>query len=211
MRNRGKVVQVEKVWIGGKTYELKLRMVDHGRSHSKRFTYEVAHENPSVSVTGEDPNDCLQEAEKVLTEKLSVVWIPSIAIHADAGDQTIYSGSGETLFSGRMSLRYSLVDVAKRPDGTDLWRERVRSGMVVASFHKTHREYNGTPDATAIIPDTPENRAKLQVIADGLEKLGSNLTLLLGQDRIVKTLQDVRTLQLPAPAPQAKRVTRKKS
>lgn len=71
---------------------------------------------------------------------------------------------------------------------------------------------DGTPPgATAVIPDTPENRAKLKVISDGLEKLGANLTLLLGQDRIVKTLQDVRTLQLPAPAPQAKRVTRKKS
>lgn len=212
MRNRGKVIQVEKVWIGGKTYELKLRLVDHGRSHSDRFTYVVTHDDPRVEVDGDDPAACLKAAEKVLREKLSVTWIPSIAVHADSGDSTTYHGSGETLFTGRMSLRYSLIDVAKRPDGTDLWRERERTGMVVTSFHRTHAEHNGTPDATAVIPDTPENRAKLQVIADGLEKLGSNLTLLLGQDRIVKTLQDVRTLQLPAPASasSSKRVTRKK-
>lgn len=213
MRNRGKVVQVEKVRILGKTYELKLRLVDHGSSRSGRFTYAVTHDDPAVEVDGEDLSACIKEAERVLTEKLSVVWIPSIAIYADAGDLTVYCGSGETLFAGRMSLRYSTIDVAKRQDGTNLWRERVRSGTVVTSFHRSHIEHDGIPShATAVIPDTPENRAKLQVIADGLEKLGANLTLLLGQDRIVKTLQDVRTLQLPAPAPAApsKRVTRKK-
>lgn len=210
MRNQGKVISIAKVRVGGKTYELKLRLVDHGSSRTKRFTYRTTHDDPPVEVCHDEANQCLRQAEAELREALSVEWSPAIALFVDSGDQTTYHGSGETLFAGRMSIRYSLVDVAKRQDGTNLWRSRERD----CGFVSVRHERIGTPPcATAVIPDTPENRAKLQVIADGLEKLGANLTLLLSQDRITKTLQDVRTLQLPAPAPTAptRRVTRKKS
>lgn len=213
MKTPGKVIQVEKVWVGGKVYELKIRLVDNGRSYSKRFTYCVTHDVPPVEVHHDEANQCLKEAEAELRAALAVDWKPAIVIDADTGDNCRYVGTGGTLFQGRMSLRYSLVDVAKRPDGSDVWRERLDSGIVYGSSRKSHHEHDGTPSGVAVIPDTPENRAKLKVISDGLEKLGANLTLLLSQDRITKTLQDVRTLQLPASAPTAptRRVTRKKS
>lgn len=207
MKTQGKVIQTEKVWVGGKTYELRLRLVDNGRSHSKRFSYLVTHGEPEVSVRGDDPNQCLKQAEVELKAQLAVDWKPAIVVHADAGDDCHYCGDGTILYQGRMSLRYALVDVAQRLDGTDVWRAP-RSAMGVKLNEFT--EHDGTPRGT-VIPDTPENRAKLQIIADGLEKLGANLTLLLAQDRIVKTLQDVRVLALPEPAPEKRRVTRKKS
>lgn len=206
MRHQGKVVQVEKVRVGGKTYELKLRLIDSGHSHSKRFSYSATHSDPDVVVRGDDPNQCLRDAEAELRAKLTLDWTPSIVIYAEDGDDCSYYGSGATLFQGRLSFRYALVDVAKRADGTDVWREPVRDGFVKRGreFH----ERDGTPHGTVIL-DTPENRAKLQVIADGLEKLAANLTLLLSPDRVAKTLQDVRVLALPAPGaeprPKAKR------
>lgn len=208
MKHQGKVVQVEKVWVGGKTFELKLRLVDAGRSHSKRFSYSVTHSDPDLVVRGNDPEQCLRDAEVELRAKLAVDWIPSIVIYVESDDNCTYYGSGETLFKGRLSLRYALVDVAKRADGTDVWREPVREGFIKRGreFH----EHDGLPDGT-VIADTPENREKLQVISDGLTKLSANLTLLLNQDRIVKTLQDVRVLALPAPVPGKRRVTRKKA
>lgn len=208
MKYRGKVVQVEKVRAVGKTYELKLRLLDRGVSHKNRFSYCVTHDDPEIEVHHDDASQCLKEAEAELRSRLAVEWKGAIVIYADSGDSTTYYGDGEILFHGGLSFRYALIEVAKRPDGTDIWRTVEKDH----GFVRHRAERDGTPDATAVIPDTPENRAKLQVIADGLEKLGANLTLLLGQDRIVKTLQDVRTLQLPAPAPAApsKRVTRKK-
>lgn len=202
MKHQGKVVQVEKVWVGGKTYQLKLRLIDAGHSHSKRFSYSATHLDPDVVVCGDDPNQCLRDAEAELRAKLSLDWIPSIVIYAEGGDDCSYYGSGVTLFQGRLSFRYAMVDVAKRADGTAVWREPVRGGLVKRGreFH----ERDGTPHGTVIL-DTPENRAKLQVIADGLEKLAANLTLLLSPNRVAKTLQDVRVLALPAPRPKAKR------
>lgn len=207
MKKPGKIIQVEKVRVGGKTYELKIRLIDRGLSHTTRFTYCVTHDDPPIEVRRDEANQCLREAEDELRKALEVEWKPAIAIFAESGDDTTYHGTGQTMFAGRMSIRYARVEVAKRQDGTNLWR----SAEADSGFIYNRDATDGVPPgATAVIPDTPENRAKLKVISDGLEKLGANLTLLLGQDRIVKTLQDVRTLQLPAPSAQPKRVTRKK-
>lgn len=207
MKHQGRVIQVEKVQVNGKTYALKLRLIDRGRSYRARFSYCATHESdPEVAIYHDDAQTCLKGAESELTARLAVEWKPSIVIYAEAGDDCSYYGSGSTLFQGRLSFRYAMVDVAKRADGTDVWREPIGAGLV--KHGREFHERDGTPHGT-VIPDTPENRAKLQVIADGLEKLAANLTLLLSPDRVAKTLQDVRVLALPAsgvePRPKAKR------
>lgn len=121
MKKPGKIIQVEKVRVGGKTYELKIRLIDRGLSHTTRFTYCVTHDDPRIEVRCDEANQCLKEAEDELRKALAVEWNPAIAIFAESGDDTTYHGTGQTMFAGRMSIRYARVEVAKRQDGTDLW------------------------------------------------------------------------------------------
>lgn len=66
------------------------------------------------------------------------------------------------------------------------------------------RDRSDTPSQAALIDDTPENRAALELIADNLELLYSRLSVLLNADKIQSTLTHVISgsslLALAAPA-----------
>ncbi len=190
----GKRIRFEAVRVDGRVYNLDLRCVDHGVTRTQRFTFQVLHEDPPIDERGPDLSVLVRAAETLLRSQLSIEWAPFIEVYVDAEDNCVYASEGEALFQAKLAVRASLLDIGTRPDGTKL--HRIRSKGFGSSTHYT--THDGMPE-DAVVPDTPANRARLQVIADGLQRLATNLTSMLSQDRVLKTLQDVRMLGMLAP------------
>lgn len=203
-RKNGKVIQVEKITIAGRRMEVPLRLVGSRDHHSQRiqdFHYEVHIDDPKVHVTHADPKECLNLAVAALEKLMTIVWEPLIAVRFEEGDECIYHGVGEVIGTGQLSIRVALVSRGTQKDG--------------------HVQFRGTKDEhwsrnvcvdelTTLIPDTPDNRSRVDAIVQGLNLLGQRLRDLLAPDRIAKTLLNLNLLALPAPEPKAKRVKRKK-
>lgn len=193
---KGKLIKTESVSVSGVRYGLQLRVHDHGASYTNRYSYSATLDALEIDEHGTDLSECVKRATAQLRLKCAIVWRPMLAVFVEAGDECNYCSSGETLSQERLAVRVSSVEAGTHQDGTEVWRTPLSD---MQSRYVTHK---GQPHGcAAMLPDTESNRARLLVITNGLAKLASNLEALLAQDKIVKTLTNLRVLALPDPTP----------
>lgn len=224
MTRKGTAVDVIEYDKNSIHYRIPLRLL---KLANNTFTYRAVNDDPEILVTNTDPNKVREEVIKLLEQAITIEWSTWILIESRRSRTEIDGphGSSEdydttrhapTLQGGR-----SLGMIATR------WRlGKVRGADPVyelapalqedkhAIYRTDTRRCGGTPngitydkkagtwspqDEYALIPDTAENQHKVRSILNSLDILGKSLAILMGQDRITETLQNVKLLGLPSP------------
>ncbi len=120
-----------------------------------------------------------------------------------------------------VAISLSIREVALSGDSDDPDSQKHRDfnwgkQKVSGGWPWTEKDVEGG-EATALVPDTPENRAALRAIVEGFEKLSARLVELMGPERIEETLAAATGARLlgsgepkEAPAPRVRSRTRKR-
>lgn len=203
-RKPGKVIDTFHYHQKGENLILDLRLV---KDVDGRFSYLVENDNPKFSLTDSDPNKLKRAVFDLLNEKLTIQWTPMLVIGTSTYLMQVnrhgfngFHGCALHGLSGSRSLAISIrgVEIGKNNKGEDVYRFHDIDGVQFPGD-----VCGGSPiykdDREVMIPDTTENRAKLESITNAFEVLGQKLHNLLSKDSIIATLANVKLLGLPEP------------
>lgn len=200
-RKEGKIVDTIRARVNGVLCLMELRVA---KTRHGSFYYRVENDDPPFEVHDDDPKVCEKLAREKLNELLAIEWKPHLLVRVVVGDG---GGSWDEkqarLTADHLSLEVTRIDIAKQEDGKPVWRygakdHNDRQSTYDSDPAKEHRWDEN--DAVSLLADTPLNRERLSYISQGLATLSNRLLELLSSKSIQKTLENVRTLALPAPA-----------
>lgn len=248
-RPPGKKIDTWTFTIDGQRVKVDVRMDPGARTdflvrHDLATGERISLRNPDINALRKEVEDALRAKIRVHWERFLYIETcgglePSLEGAAQKARLTEESQAGETWarhdwladaqLHALLRLDYRTIEIGTRADGSQCYRE-------LASSHG-HNVHEGlphleTPDSeergfrsddyptqSAYLPDTPANRAALELIRAGLDLVRQRLQELLSHETIAATLQQVLTspavVGLPAPPPpppappQAKKKKRK--
>ena len=212
-RKQGRVISKIEYHRDGHKVTVDLRLTEQGG----KFIYIIDHDEPRIQFRHEDANTVKSYVMTELERLLTIQWKDVICIQVEANTQAgfIREKAKRPHLTATRELK---LDVETCQVGTtntgklvhretpwlgldgQMWNPRISEGLP----HILHPNRNTDVTSQAMIDDTPENRAKVKAVQQGIDLLSKQLADLLGQEKIVTTLESVRVLGLPAPAPKGK-------
>lgn len=208
MARDGKRIDKWKVYADGRVAEVTVYLV--ASTHSGQ-SFRAECDEHDLLETGTDIAELRKKVETVLTERLAVPWVPKIHVEltAPATHEDWPQRGGGWKLRARLELHAEAYEVS-----TVNGKEQHRSGGSVSRYElRVGREegsrstYGGDPHGAttcALIDDTPENRAALLRIEQGMVHLAEGLSKFLEPAAIQATLARLlaggTTLGLPATA-----------
>ncbi len=192
-----------------------------------QYVYLVSSEDPKIFDKDSDPNALKARVLEKLKASHSIKWQDVILIKAERGEMSIARswrhnyGRQSTPVTLSMGLSCELmamrVGLGRATGGDAVWRESEPLQEDRPYLDRHSKDVNcGTPEGItydrvtglfspdeengyAVLDDTEENQQKVRQLLASFDILGKHLGLLLGQDRIVATLGNMKVLALPAP------------
>lgn len=117
-------------------------------------------------------------------------WVPKILVST----MRDFSSMSDKDRCGGLRVQYRLIETTETFDGKAQWRDQDSS--FVHTGKPDHDDYNSR---NVLIDDTPDNRARLDVIVKALTALGSRVADLLSKKKIKTTLAQHKNLLAPPP------------
>jgi len=202
---------------------LKLVTEDAGyRGSVPTLSYRIDLESPApIHLTGTDPQALAKQIIAELDKVCSVTWEPWLLVRTKSGSDR-HDHHSEPGWNSEIKLEVQYVFVGTNTegqhqhvhysgaDGPDIrqlesrhnWKRPglPRTGYEPAPWQR--RDEEGRLDLgcnRALIPDTPENRAKLKTITDAITSIGTQIAAVLSPEKIVGTLAEARFPLLQGP------------
>lgn len=214
-RKHGRVISKIEYNRDGHKVTVDLRLIELGG----KFSYSVHHDEPRIQFKHDDANAVKAHVMTELERLLTIQWKDVICIAVEAQTNNGHMRE-KTKRPHIQSVRELKLDVETLQVGTtntgklvhretpfrgmdgQMWNPRISEGL---PHILTPARSSDVTNSQAMIDDTPENRAKVKAVQTGIDLLSKQLAELLGQEKIVTTLESVRVLGLPAPEPKGAR------
>jgi hypothetical protein len=212
------------------TLDVPVYMIDYSQKGryeqqqaGKVAVFRVKLDDPEIRLENTDINALKTEVWAAIKDKLSIVWRDMLYVQTegnahgiDAKDPEGYRRKGER-GAGKVEFDYKPVQITEFNgkkmsrhlesvyNGNSTWSTASEGWPEVGHPSRYHygKDKVDRSEVRALIPDTPENRAALDQIADGFKALHKRLLGLLSPKSIERTLANVGTAGLLLPAPEA--------
>jgi hypothetical protein len=180
-------------------------------AHAPEFEYQINLDQPiHVRLVGKDPEVLTKALFAALDKHFEISWEPYLYVRVTFG-KTNCNYSGSNTEGREMTVLMDYVLVGTRPDGSKVHDfydavhnpfdgkahkpryDRYGSGLPETSPMEKRWSSREDVESKALIPDTPANRASLDSIHTGMEKLARQLGDLLSPKKITTTIANMPT------------------
>jgi hypothetical protein len=190
-RKKGKVITTFWYRRNGHNIEVELRLITN---ENGQLAYLVEIDEPQITITGLEAEKVRLDTISALDEKCLIEWRKVIRCVVGDLDSRFARSRGDCV---QVEFTWEPMEIGTTMSGMKVHRDGEVPGHRDFSRHIHSGDGLNRDDAT--IDDTPENRAKIETIVQGMRRLSSALSDLLSQDKILTTLENVKVLGLPAP------------
>ena len=182
-RLEGKVIKVWEFPIPGESREVlkvPLRLIDASDMHRSRFMYRVQLQTPVVLLEENQQPDLLKE---IVFERLraffAIPWTAWYYLKVSV-EKPMFHGDNIPTVEEECSTGFDLdvdcVFTGKRQDGVPVWKDGDSGDVYEGKPEEGRDQYNlNKVSFTAVLPATPENRAKLKELSQRVRNLGTLL------------------------------------
>lgn len=216
-RKDGTVVKRVDLRVAGtlvRKVPLRLRNVhERYRSYSStkpEFEYAIDIDEPArVSVSHADPTECCKLAQAALEKELAIDWQPVLLVTVEGLEYGFREDRAERKpDEAELKIMVREYEVGTRgQEAVYRTKEHARNTHgYVQTGELIDPSANRAGLASAVVPATDVNRAKLAAIVTAVHDVRDRVAALLRPETVEKTLSDLRVLALPVSvaAPQVK-------
>lgn len=197
------------------TISLKIQRNSNPYGQSVSFNYLVHIKEPvEVKVEGTDPNDVMKRATAELDRLTSVTWERFLYVEVSAPTVANDGRGREGIVFRALKLSFTPVCVGTNSSGEKFHVFQAQNEAEVPDQHKVRWAERGLPDVGvekgspwdgghdcgALLPDTPENRAKLNALIARLGSLAEQVLNALQPKNIERQLATMPALLGAPPA-----------
>lgn len=196
---RGRKIDTWGIRVDGVCHEVPVYM----KSGRDGTFFSVYLTSPTETLSDDNIDALKTKATSAVAHRVGLEWEKFIYVTYSGGSDQPYGDDLDAAWTVKSNLRYEIVEVATLGDGTKthrfLDRHKGRNyayeGLPETGINESFSDED--PEATALIPFTPENMEALQSIRDRFIALNEVLRERLAPESIQKTLAQVADLAFP--------------